>query len=71
MNVQRILMAAGCLLFGASQALGEALTTDGIQVPPLDKPSHESYVYAILYAAVAAIGIAAVGFKNAKRTHLD
>ena len=45
-----------------------AFAGDGYEPPGVEKPN---YWWSILVAAVALAGICVIGFKNAKRTHLD
>lgn len=56
------------LLAGLVLSAGAALGQDGYEAPEIET---RVPVSAIGYALVFLLGIAVVGFKNARRTHLD
>ena len=49
-------------------AAGLAAAGDGFKPPPQEQGFS---LWALLYTLVAAAAVAVVGFRNAKRTHLD
>lgn len=65
--MSRLLWMVGHLALASGAVFAES-AVDGYEAPPL-KPQVPWVT--IAYFVVAVIAIAAIGFKNAKRTHLD
>jgi len=64
MNAVKLLWTGMALLLASATAVA----SNGTAAPAVEL---KTPWMAIVYAAVSAVGILAVGFKNAKRTHLD
>ena len=68
MNAKRILAMVVLAAVAILAPVSVASAGDGYEAPEIE--THVP-VTAILYALVFLVGIAVVGFKNARRTHLD
>ena len=66
---KRLIAAAGTLIL-SGVALGQPIIGDGYNAWRAQTPPPMDW-WTILYFVVACAGAAAVGFKNARRTHLD
>jgi hypothetical protein len=64
----KLLAAAGVLIVCGTAMAQQRIVGDGYLAPPME-PTMDWWT--ILYFVVACLGTAVVGFKNARRTHLD